>query len=200
MHHYPTAIKNLIASLARLPGIGPKQAERMVFYLLKNDVRRLEELGKELMNIKSQVKICTGCGNFVEGKCGICNDEKRDKNKICVVAEPQDILAIEKTREFDGIYHLLGGLIIPTAGVTPDKLKIKELEEKIKKNKNNLEIIIALDQNIEGESTSLYLVSILKKHSHVRLSKLARGLPMGSDLEYADEVTLGSALKGRIEL
>jgi recombination protein RecR len=200
MYAYPTPIKNLIKHLSSLPGIGPKQAERMVFYLLKSDVGKFESLAKELSEIKNKIKKCAGCGNFVEEKCEICNSQKRDKNKICVVAEPQDILALEKTSEFDGVYHLLGGLIIPTAGLTPSKLKIQELEDKIKNTKNNLEIIIALDPNVEGESTSMYLVNLLKKYPHIKISKLARGLPMGGDLEYADEVTLGSAIRGRVEL
>jgi len=196
---FPQSIQNLINHFAKLPGIGPKTAERLVFYLLKQDKNNLTEFGHTLLHVRDNIKICEECGQITEEKlCLICSDKNRDHSIICVVAEIADILSLEKSKEFNGVYHILNGTLNPTEGITPEKLNIKKLEERISKG-DVKEIILALNPTIEGETTAMYLTKFLKKYN-ISITKLARGLPQGSDLEYADEVTLANAFKGRIKI
>lgn len=195
----PPTIKNLIKNLSALPGIGNKTAERLVFYLLKQNENFLTDFGNNLLHLKEHIKNCTLCGQFSEQNlCSICADYKRNHLLICVVAEAIDIEALERPREFNGVYHVLNGTLNIMEGVGIEKLRIKELIQRVKEN-NIQEIILALNPTIEGETTMLYLTKVLKNYN-IKISKLARGLPQGGDLEYADEITLGNALKGRITI
>ncbi len=194
---YQPAIQNLIDKLSHLPSIGPKTAERLVFYLLKRPPEELEQLASAILKAKQTIKICPNCFNFSESiPCPICSDSHRDHSLICVVSKPQDIVAIEKTGFFSGVYHVLGGNINPLENSFPEDLRINQLLIRIK-NHNIKEIILALNPDIEGETTSLFLINLLKKNQEIKITKLARGLPMGADVEYADEVTLENALRGR---
>lgn len=191
--------------LEKWPGVGPRTAERFVFHLLRQPGEEIQKLIDSLSQIKENIKICPVCQNFsLSSPCEICADPRRDKSLICVVAEPQDMSAIEKTAEYRGLYHILGGVINAPEGVTPEKLKIKELIQRIKnlmaiRRAKPIEIILALNATIEGETTSLYLARLLKP-LRVKITRLARGLPQGSDLQYADAVTLFNALKDRREI
>ena len=197
---YPQIIQNLIDQFARLPSIGPKSAERLVFHLLYRPQNELHEFGQAIDQLKSQVKQCQICFNFSESDpCYICNNRQRDKTLICVVAKPQDMAIIEKTSAFEGVYHILGGNINPLENISPQNIKIRELLLRIKNN-GVKEIILALNPNMEGETTSLYLTKLIKQFKDIKITRLARGLPMGADLEYADEITLENALKDRKEL
>lgn len=193
---FPAAIQELLDQFARLPGIGPKSAERFVFYLLSRPPEEIAQFGKAIESIRGRVQRCSVCFDFAEGDpCAYCADSGRDQTMVCVVAESPDVLAIEKTGEYRGVYHVLGGVLRPTEGMTPDRLRIKELKKRVEKNGIN-EVILATNPDIEGEATALYITQQLRA-TGVALTRLAKGLPMGSDLEYADEVTLASALKGR---
>ncbi len=195
----PQSIKSLIEQFSQLPGIGPKTAERFVFYLLKKNPEEIKKFAEAIGQLKDKIKICSICQNYSEqDPCLICSDKNRDQTIICVVAEPTDLAAIEKTGEFKGVYHILGGVLNPLDNITPDKLKINELVERIKKNRPK-EIILGLNPDIEGETTALYLNKILKTLD-VKVTRLAKGLPMGSDLAYADQATLASALNNRRSL
>jgi len=195
----PRALERLLQEFASLPGIGPKTAERLVYFLLKQPSEALVSFADSLRQVKDEVTICSRCFRFTDqNPCLICNDSKRDHSSLCVVAESQNIPVIEKTSAFHGLYHVLGGVVSPLEGVTPSKLKVKELENKVKAN-GIKEIILALNPDLDGETTSLYLVKILKPLG-VKITRLARGLPMGADLEYADEVTLENAITNRREL
>ena len=196
---YPEIIQNLINDFTSLPGIGGKTAERLVFYLIKNgEQEKLQQFGKNLMNLKTAIKTCQECGNYsLNELCNICRDIKRDKKSMCVVANAEDIKYLDNTHSFNGVYHVLGGLLNPSEGVTSDKLHIKQLLERLHKNMAN-EIILGLNPTIEGESTIIYLKKILKENfPKIKITRLSRGLPMGGDLEYADEITLINAFKGR---
>ncbi|RJQ34881.1 recombination protein RecR [Candidatus Parcubacteria bacterium] len=198
MKHLPDFIQRLIDQFDKLPGIGPKTATRLVFDLLhrQDDVR---EFAEALTQAHNKIHFCPECFNLSDdGLCNICANPARDKSLVCVVAHNQDVEAIEKTGDFDGVYHLLNGLMSPLEGVTPDKLKIKELEKRLEKNVIK-EIILALDQSMEGEATSIYLSKLLKNYP-LTVSQLARGIPMGANIEYTDEVTLSSALKNRKQI
>lgn len=196
---YPKSIQNLIDQFSRLPGIGPKTAQRLVFSLLSKPRSRLEDFRNAFEEVKKTVTVCQSCCNYSEtSPCEICADSKRDATLICVVAKPQDVITLEKVGEYNGRYHVLGGVLNPIDGVTPEKLRIRELESRIKQNGVG-EVILALNPDIEGESTTLYIKKILQP-MNIKVSRLARGLPMGADLEYADEVTLSNALKGRREV
>ena len=198
MKHLPDFIQKLIAEFDKLPGIGPKTSTRLVFNLLhrKEDIR---ELSQALDVAYQNINLCPECQNLTDdGMCSICSDPGRDKTTICVVSGNQDVEAIEKTSQFNGVYHLLNGLLSPLEGVTPEKIKVRELIERIKKN-GVKEIILALDQSMEGEATTLYLSKLLKDYP-VDISQLARGIPMGANIEYTDEVTLSSALQDRKKL
>lgn len=198
MSKYPDSIQKCIDGLAHLPGIGPKSAERIVFYLLKQGSKTSDELAKNIGTLQKNISLCQQCGNMTDqNPCLLCTDTKRDDAIICVVAEPQDIQVIEKSGEFHGRYHVLGGVLNPVEGMTADRLRIKELVDRIKKNKHTLkEIIIATNPDLEGESTAMYLARQLKPYQ-LKISRLAKGLPMGATIEYADEITISNALKGR---
>ncbi|MGB3259052.1 MAG: recombination mediator RecR [Ornithinimicrobium sp.] len=193
---YEGVVQDLIDELGRLPGIGPKSAQRIAFHLLTADPQDVTNLATALTQIKDRVRFCDVCGNVAEDElCRICQDPRRDPSLICVVEQSQDVAAIERTREFGGRYHVLGGAINPMGGVGPDDLRIKELLTRLADGTVE-EVIIATDPNLEGEATATYLARLLKS-IEVRVSRLASGLPVGGDLEYADEVTLGRAFEGR---
>ncbi len=195
----PNPIKNLIFHFNKLPGIGTKTSEKFVFHLLKLSPQEIQEFAQAILDLKTKIKTCNICYNFSEvSPCSICSDQKRDKKVICIVAKPQDIHPIESTHKFNGVYHILGGLIDNLAGVTPDKLNIKQLEERLKANQVE-ELILAFNPDIQGEATTIYLQKILKP-LNIKITRLGRGLPMGADLEYADEITLSNALEYRNEL
>lgn len=197
---YPLIIQNLIDQFARLPSIGPKSAERLVFHMLYRPQNELHEFSQAIDHLKSSVKQCQICFNFSESDpCYICNNLKRNKTIICVVAKPQDMAILEKTSAFDGTYHILGGNINPLENISPQHIKIKELLNRIKNN-GVKEVILALNPDMGGETTSIYLTKLIKQFPDVKVTRLARGLPMGADLEYADEITLENALKDRREL
>jgi recombination protein RecR len=193
---YEGVVQDLIDELGRLPGVGPKSAQRIAFHLLQADpvdVRRLAEI---LVVVKEKIRFCGVCGNVAEEEtCRICRDPRRDLSVLCVVEEPKDVVAIERTREFKGRYHVLGGAISPIEGIGPDQLRIKELMTRLADGAVT-EVIIATDPNLEGEATATYLTRFLADLG-LRVTRLASGLPVGGDLEYADEVTLGRAFEGR---
>ncbi|KAA8820955.1 recombination mediator RecR [Bifidobacterium vespertilionis] len=196
---YDGAIQNLIDAFSRLPGIGPKGAQRIAFYLLGASDDEARALADAISEVKSKVRFCAICGNVCEtSPCPVCVDPRRDHTVICVVEEPKDVMSIERTREFRGMYHVLGGAINPMANVGPADLRIPQLLERLKDG-SVTEVILALDPNIEGEATSTYLGRLLGPLG-VKVTRLASGLPVGSDLEYADEITLGRALAGRREV
>ena len=199
---YEGAIRDLIDRFADLPGIGPKGAQRIAFYLLSVSQEDAQGLAESITAMRQKVQFCEICGNVCEkSPCTICADPRRDRTKICVVQEPKDIMSIERTHEYRGIYHVLGGAIDPMSNIGPQDLKIAELLDRLKKdeNKDVAEIIFALNPDIEGEATTTYLSRLLAP-TQITLTQLASGLPMGSDLEYADEITLGRALAGRREV
>lgn len=198
----PPPLKNLIDQLSCLPGIGQRSATRLAFYLLNQPEKDLLALAQTLKELKTKTKVCRQCFNLTAGAdfCTICSDRKRQQNLICVVEDILDIIPIERTRQFGGVYHVLGGLIAPTEGLTPDKLHIKELLARVKRltdKKISVEIILALNPTTEGDTTSLYIERLLKPFINIKITKLNRGLATGSDLEYADETTLVNALKFR---
>ena len=195
---YDGAIQRLIDAFNKLPGIGPKGAQRIAFYLLGADEQEASELADAIAEVKAKVRFCDICGNVCEtSPCPVCADPRRDHTVICVVEEPKDVMSIERTREYRGLYHVLGGAINPMANVGPADLRIPGLLKRLE-TKEVKEVIMALDPNIEGEATTSYLAQLLRPVG-VKITRLASGLPVGSDLEYADEVTLGRALAGRRE-
>ncbi|TSC95630.1 MAG: recombination protein RecR [Parcubacteria group bacterium Athens1014_10] len=198
---YSSPIQNLIDEFNKLPGIGPKTSERFVFYLLKKPKEEVEKFIWAIKCLREKITLCSQCFNFSEkNPCFTCANPKRNHSMICVVAEPQDIAVLEKTKEYQGVYFVLGGLLNSIRGITPEKLRIKQLIKKISLRQPPVkEIILALNPNLEGESTVLYLTKLLKTRE-IKITRLAQGLPMGSELEYADEVTLSNALKGRREV
>jgi len=193
---YEGVVQDLIDELGRLPGVGPKGAQRIAFHLLQADSVDVKRLITALVEVKEKVRFCTICGNVAEAEqCRICLDPRRDLTCICVVEEPKDVVAVERTREFRGRYHILGGAISPIEGVGPDDLRIKELVTRLGDGDID-EVIIATDPNLEGEATATYLARLLRPIG-LKVTRLASGLPVGGDLEYADEVTLGRAFEGR---
>lgn len=193
---YEGAVQDLIDELGRLPGVGPKSAQRIAFHLLSADETDVRRLAHVLVQVKEKVKFCEICGNVSEEtQCRICRDPRRDLALICVVEEAKDVVAIERTREFRGRYHVLGGAISPIEGIGPDELRIRELMLRLAGGEVT-EIILATDPNLEGEATATYLSRLLRPMG-LRVTRLASGLPVGGDLEYADEVTLGRAFEGR---
>jgi recombination protein RecR len=193
---YEGIIQDLIDELGRLPGVGPKSAQRIAFHIIQSDRVDVTRLAEVLKTVKERVKFCSICSNISEEElCKICRDPRRDKTSICVVEESKDVLAIEKTREFKGSYHVLGGAISPIDGVGPENLRIKELMTRLAETTIS-EVIIATDPNLEGEATATYLTRLIKPLG-IKVSRLASGLPVGGDLEYADEITLGRAFEGR---
>ena len=193
---YEGAVQDLIDELGRLPGIGPKSAQRLAFHLLAADPHDVRRLVDAINEVKEKVRFCQVCGNVAqEEQCRICRDPRRDMTILCVVEEPKDVVAIERTREFRGRYHILGGAISPIEGIGPDDLRIRELMQRLVDGEVT-ELILATDPNLEGEATATYLARLLKPMG-LRVTRLASGLPVGGDLEYADEVTLGRAFEGR---
>ncbi len=193
---YDGIVQELIDELGRLPGVGPKSAQRIAFHLIESDLESVNKLADVLREVKQKVRFCEICGNVSEDqKCGICVDPKRDLSVICVVEDSKDINAIERTREFRGSYHVLGGAISPIAGVGPDQLRIKDLMKRLA-DPSIKEVILATNPNLEGEATATYLTRLLGA-MEISVTKLASGLPVGGDLEYADDMTLGRAFEGR---
>ena len=193
---YEGVVQDLIDELGRLPGVGPKSAQRIAFHLLAADPLDVRRLVDVLTEVKAKVRFCATCGNVAEAEqCRICLDPRRDLAVLCVVEEPKDVVAIERTREFRGRYHVLGGAISPIDGVGPDDLRVRELMTRLADG-NVTELILATDPNLEGEATATYLARLVKPMG-MRVTRLASGLPVGGDLEYADEVTLGRAFEGR---
>jgi recombination protein RecR len=205
---YAAAVQDLIDELGRLPGIGPKSAQRIAFHLLKLSPEDALRLARAISVVKERVSWCSRCFNVAEGpsdrtqtstvQCGICMDARRDQSVLCVVEEPRDVVAIEKTRDYHGLYHVLQGAISPIDGIGPDRLRIREMLARLDTEEIK-EIILCTNPNIEGDATALYLGSLLKPLP-VKVTRIASGLPVGGDLEYADELTLGRALEGRREL
>lgn len=193
---YEGIVQDLIDEFGRLPGIGPKSAQRITFHILQTQSFDVERLAELLVAVRERVRFCSRCGNISEEElCAICRDPRRDQTLICVVEEPKDVLAIEKTRQFRGLYHVLGGAISPIDGIGPDDLSIAQLMQRLAAE-DIVEIIIATDPNLEGEATAAYLSRLLKTID-VPVTRLASGLPVGGDLEFADEITLGRAFEGR---
>ena len=196
---YAGPVQTLIDELGRLPGVGPKSAQRIAFYLLKLPKEDATRLASAITEAKDRVSFCRRCYNVTEGdECGICRDDRRDPHLVCVVEEPRDVVAVEKTREFRGRYHVLQGAISPLDGIGPDHLRVRELLARIEPE-GITEVILCTNPNIEGEATAMYLARLLKPLG-IRTTRIASGLPVGGDLEYADELTLGRALEGRRQL
>ena len=196
MPTYAAPIQELIDSLGRLPGIGPKSAQRIAFYLLDADREEATRLSRAIIEVKDKVRFCDRCFNVSEGElCTVCDDDRRDGSVLCVVEEPKDVVAVERTGTYEGRYHVLGGAIDHLRGIGPDRLKVRELVERIGAE-NVTEVILCTNPNLEGEATALYLSRLLDLPG-LEVSRIASGLPVGGDLEYADELTLGHALEGR---
>ena len=192
-------IARLIEEFNKLPGIGPKSAQRVTYYLLRAPAAEVEALADAIRNLKDKLALCSFCFNITDADpCATCRDEERDHTKICIVEEPIDILPLERTRKYKGLYHVLHGVIAPTDGTGPDDLKIKELLSRLNTNQVN-EVILATNPNLEGEATAMYLQRLIAPLG-IRVTRLARGLPYGGDLEYADDVTLSRALEGRQDM
>jgi recombination protein RecR len=196
---YEGVVQDLIDELGKLPNVGPKSAQRIAFHLLAADAADVRRLAQVLLEVKDKVRFCSVCGNVAEEEqCRICRDPRRDLSVICVVEESKDVVAVEKTREFRGRYHVLGGAISPIEGIGPDDLRVRELMTRLADG-TVTELILATDPNLEGEATATYLARLVKPMG-LRVTRLASGLPVGGDLEYADEVTLGRAFEGRRQL
>lgn len=199
MLYYPESISKLIEQFSKLPGIGPKTAQRLAFYILKNPKEQVYSFAQALVDVKEKIGYCSICNNITDDDpCHICNNPNRIQDLICIVEEPRDVIAMERTREFKGLYHVLHGAISPMDGIGPDQLKIKELLGRVQSAEFK-EIIIATNPNVEGEATAIYLSKLLKALD-IRTTRIAHGVPVGGDLEYTDEITLGKAFAGRREM
>lgn len=199
MFYTAESVERLAEQFSQLPGIGKKTAHRLALHVLKMDRSAVDALSAALVAVKEKVRYCSVCSNITESDpCAICSSPKRDRRMICVVEEPNDVLAVEKTNEFRGLYHVLGGALSPLDGIGPDDLRIKELLDRVGTGETS-EVILALNPNVEGEATTLYLSRLLKPLG-VNVTRIARGLPVGSDLEFADEATLSRALEGRVAM
>ncbi len=197
--YYAAPIARLLEELERLPGVGPKSAQRIAYHILRSDAEETSRLAEALLEVKRVIHFCPRCFDFTEGDiCDTCADPERDAATICVVEEPRDVVAIERTGEYRGLYHVLGGVISPVDGVGPEQLRVRELLDRIAAGEVE-EVVVATNTTVEGETTALYLARMLKPLG-IRVSRIASGLPVGGDLEYADEVTLGRALAARREL
>ena len=193
-------VSRLIEAFNKLPGIGPKSAQRLTFYLLRAPPEEAQALAQAILEMKEKIVLCSVCQNITDSDpCAICEDGQRDRTKICVVEEPLDILALERTGSYKGLYHVLHGVISPMDGIGPDELKVRELLARLKSPGEVQEIIMATNPNLEGEATAMYLTRLIAPLG-IRVTRLARGLPVGADLEYADDVTLARALEGRQEV
>ena len=198
MQILPKSIRKLIEELSKLPGIGHKSASRLAFYLLKSKDLDREMLSDAVKNLKENLTFCQQCRNLAESViCNICSDNNREQNLICVVEEPLDVVALEAGRSHAGTYHVLGGVISPIDGVGPDDLAIRELADRIKGLTGEIEIVIATNPSLEGEGTAMYVARAIKEFPNVKITRIARGLPIGGDIEYADEMTIAKALEGR---
>lgn len=199
MQSLATPVANLIDAFARLPGIGPKTAARLAFYMLRAPEEDVLGLANALLELKARTTFCARCQNIAEASpCAVCSSEERDRDMICVVEEPSDVLAIERTREYRGLYHVLHGAISPVDGIGPEQLRVAELLQRLEAEPVR-EVLLATNPNLEGEATAMYVARLIRPLG-VRVTRLAHGLPVGGDLEYADEVTLGRALSGRHEM
>lgn len=199
MRYYPRPLARLIEELERLPGIGPKSAQRLAFHILDRPEEEARQLADALIEVKQQIRLCSQCFNFTDADpCAICADERRDRATICVVAEARDMLAMENTGEYRGLYHVLHGLISPLDNVGPEQLRIKELLERVRAGAVR-EVILATNPVVEGDATASYLAGVLKPLG-VRVTRIALGLPVGGDLDYADQLTITRALQGRTEM
>lgn len=199
MNYYSTPIARLIEEFTKLPGIGRKSAQRLAFHVIGLPIEEVQMLSSAINEAKQSVKYCNICTNLTDKEtCNICNDKKRDPSIICVVEDPRDVVAMEKTKEFHGYYHVLHGVISPLEGIGPEEIRIKELLGRLTNN-DVKEIVLATNPNIEGEATAMYLAKLLKPMG-IKVSRIAYGIPVGGDLEYADEITLSKALEGRREL
>ncbi len=198
---YTKPLARLIEELQKLPGVGAKSAQRLSFHIIKQSASYSKDLATAIIEAKEQIKFCSVCSNLTSiDPCEFCQDERRDKSIICVIAEPNDLIALEKTKEFKGQYHILQGLISPMEGIGPDKLKIKELISRLSGNDNRVkEVILAINPTVEGEATTLYINKLIKP-INLKITRIAFGLPVGGDLEYADTMTLARALEGRREI
>lgn len=198
MDFYPVVIEKLIEEFAKLPGVGYKTAQRLTMHVLNLPQDEVREFAEALVNARGTIRYCSICGNYTDkDPCAICGNPNRDKNIICVVEQPKDIISMEKVKEYNGVYHVLHGNISPMAGRGPEDIKLKELVRRI--NGSVIEVIVATNPNIEGEATAMYISKILKPLG-VKVTRIAHGIPVGGDLEYADEVTLSKALEGRQEI
>lgn len=196
---YPKSIASLIEHFQKFPSVGPKSAQRMAFYLLRMPMSEVEKFAQSMINAKQNTKTCEICFNLsATSPCEICQSSQRDKSTICVVAETKDLIAVEKTNEYKGLYHVLQGLISPMDGIGADDIRVKELLNRLT-NDEVKEVILALSPSVEGEATSLYLSKLIKPFG-IKISRIAFGLPVGADLEYADEITIAKAIEGRREL
>ena len=197
--YYPKSLARLVGEFEKLPGIGPKSAQRLAFHVMRVPEDETRALAEALVAVKGSIRFCSICHNYSEGDvCDICADPRRDHTVICVVAEPRDLIAMEKTNEFRGVYHVLHGVISPLEGVTPDRLKIRDLQQRVAEGAVR-EVILATNPTVEGDTTSLYLAEILKRLG-VKVTRIAHGMPVGGDLDYADQATLIQALEWRREL
>lgn len=194
--HYAKPLARLVGELEKLPGIGPKSAQRLAFYLLRIPADEARQLADAILDVKQRITTCSVCFNFTDQPiCDICRSERRDRSLLCVVAEPRDLMAMERTNEFPGRYHVLGGVISPMEGVGPEMLRVRELIERIQADEVK-EVILATNPTVEGDTTAMYLARLIKPFQ-VKVSKIAFGLPMGGDMDYADQATLIQALEGR---
>ncbi|HDQ25349.1 MAG TPA: recombination protein RecR [bacterium] len=200
MHGYPFALQRLINEVSKLPGVGPRMAERIAFYMLKKESDYMDNFASILEAVK-KITFCPLCFNVSEGgQCSICADDSRDASVLCVVESPEDIITVERTGKFKGYYHVLNGLISPVDGIMPEKLKLGELNARVKKTGGLKEVILAVNHTVEGDATVLYAVSLIKENGSFKITRLAKGLPTGSDIRYADELTLGQAITERKEI
>lgn len=199
MDYYALPIANLIEEFSKLPGIGRKTAQRLAFYILESDAKDAEKLANSIINAKEKVKYCSICCNLTDDDpCYICTDKKRDTSTICVVEGPKDVVAMERTREYHGLYHVLHGAISPIENIGPDDIKIRELLERIKDGRIK-EVILATNPTVEGEATAMYIAKLLKPFE-IKTTRIAHGIPVGGDLDYFDEITLSKAMEGRREI
>jgi recombination protein RecR len=196
---YPASLSRLLEELERLPGVGPKSAQRIAYWLLTADTADAQRLADAIVEVKHAIHFCPRCFNFPEGElCAVCAESRRDAATICVVEEPRDLAAVERVAEYRGVYHVLHGAISPIDGVGPDQLKVRELIERLG-TENVTEVVVATNPNVEGETTALYLARLIKPLG-IKVTRIASGLPVGGDLEFADEVTLGRAMEARREM
>lgn len=199
MLYYPRPLAQLLEQLEKLPGIGPKSAQRLAFHLLRASRAESEALANAIRNVRENIKPCTRCGNFTDLElCDICTSTRRESAQLCVVAEPRELLAVENSGEFRGRYHVLGGLLNPIEGIGPEQLSVNALVRRLE-DENVQEVVLALSATVEGETTAHYLANVLKSRA-VKVTQLARGLPFGGDLDYADQMTIAGALRGRREV